>query len=170
MSASTVDEFRNSLSQLNTGSTVATRSEAEDAIHDAIEGPAVAAPSPFDDLSFADLPVTVNPSPSALQEAVTGLTGSRLGIASLGSVAVESRKGGDELVSLYPERHVVVVHERNLEPDLSSAFTVLASEFEAGRESLVFATGPSATGDMGALVQGVHGPKTVHVVVITDNE
>jgi len=28
------------------------------------------------------------------------------------------------------------------------------------------ATGPSATGDMGALVQGVHGPSEVHVIVV----
>lgn len=170
MGTATVDEFRDSLSQLDTDTTAVPRAEAEDAVRDAIEKPAVAAPSPFEDLSFADLPVTVDPSPSALREAVTGLTGSRLGIASLGTVAVESREGGDEFVALYPERHVAVVRERDLEPDLEAAFEWLASEFEAGRDSLVFATGPSATGDMGALVQGVHGPETVHVVVVTDDE
>jgi len=170
MSTAKVREFRDSLTQRGAESTVISPTEAEGAIRDAIERPAVAAPSPFDDLSFADLPVTIGPSPSELRDAVTGLTGSRLGISSLGTVSVESRPGGAEFVSLYPERHVVVVRERDLEPDLSSALTWLAAEFEAGRDSQVFATGPSATGDMGALVQGVHGPETVHVVVVTDNE
>lgn len=32
----------------------------------------------------------------------------------------------------------------------------------------ILATGPSATADMGALVQGVHGPRTVHVVLVED--
>lgn len=163
-------EFTESVKRRGAESTVVSLADAEDAILDAIESPAVAAPSPFDDLSFADLPVTVDPSPSELRDAVTGLTGSRLGISSLGTVSIESRPGGDELVSLYPERHVVVVRERDLEPDLSAAFGRVATMFEAERDSMVFATGPSATGDMGAIIQGVHGPETVHVVVVTDNE
>lgn len=169
MGAAIVQEFRKSVAQRGAESTVVSPAEAEDAIRDAIEQPAVAAPSPFDDLPFDGLPVTVGPSAPELQRATTGLSGSRLGISSLGMVSVESQPGGDELVSLYPERHVVVVCERDLEPGLSSAFAQIESAFEAGRDSMVFATGPSATGDMGAIVQGVHGPGTVHVVV-TDDE
>lgn len=170
MSTAPVAEFRESLSNLETESTVVTPDEAEDALSDAIEQPAVGASLPYPDLSVSELPVTVDPSPSELRNAVTGVTGSRLGVASLGTVAVESRSEGDEFVSLYPERHVVVVRASDIEPDLSSAFEWVVSEFESGRDSLIFATGPSATGDMGALVQGVHGPETVHVVIVTDNE
>ncbi|MFB6268738.1 MAG: lactate utilization protein C, partial [Halobacterium sp.] len=32
----------------------------------------------------------------------------------------------------------------------------------------VLATGASATADMGEIVTGVHGPQSVHAVVITD--
>jgi len=170
MSTTAVQEFRKSLSAADVESTVVTPDGVEDAMLAAIERPAVGAPLPFTDLSLSGLPITVDPSPSELRDAVTGVTGSRLGISSLGAVAVESRSGGDEFVSLYPERHVAVLREQDIEPDLSSAFDWLSAEFEVGRESLIFATGPSATGDMGALVQGVHGPETVHVVVVTDDE
>lgn len=170
MSTAPIDEFQESLRRRDAESTVVSRGKAKDAVCNAIVEPAVASPSPLEAVSFAELPVTVEPSPAELRAAETGLTASRLGISSLGTVAVESREGGDEFVGLFPERHVVVVRERDLTPDLSSAFSFLTAEFEAGRDSVVFATGPSATGDMGALVQGVHGPKTVHVIVVTDDE
>jgi L-lactate dehydrogenase complex protein LldG len=98
------------------------------------------------------------------------VTGSRLGIASLGTIAVESRPDGDELIALLPEYHVVVLRAADLRADLESAFGWLADEFEAGRDSVVLATGPSATGDMGALVQGVHGPERVHAIVVETGE
>jgi len=63
-----------------------------------------------------------------------------------------------------------VLQASDLRRDLESAFEWLADEFDAGRDSLVFETGPSATGDMGALVQGVHGPSEVHVIVVEDDE
>lgn len=170
MSTSSVQDFQRSLSRRDTASTVVTPDELETELAAIIETPAVGAELPFDDFSLSDLPVTLDPSPSQLREAVTGVTGSRMSIASLGTVAVESKSEGDELVALYPEQHVVVVRERAIKSDLSDAFTWIRSEFEAGRESFVLATGPSATGDMGALVQGVHGPKQVHVIIVTDNE
>lgn len=170
MSASSVQEFQQSLSRANATSSVVTTEEFSDALDDAIEGPAVGAPLPFPDLSVEDHPVTLEPTSGQLREATTGVTGSRLGISSLGTVAIESRAEGDEPVALYPERHVVVVRASDLCPDLEAAFSWLKSEFDAGRESVVFATGPSATGDMGALVRGVHGPSEVHAIIVEDNE
>lgn len=111
----------------------------------------------------------LGPGPDSLREGTTGVTGSRSGVASLETVVVESRPQGDELVSLLPECHVIVVQTSDVYNDLESAFSWLADEFDAGRDSLVLATGPSATGDMGALVQGVHGPERVHVIIV-DNE
>ncbi|WP_245977716.1 LUD domain-containing protein [Halopiger aswanensis] len=155
---------------MNASSTVVPSDEFESELADRIEIPAVGAELPFDGLSLSDAPVTLDPSPAQLREAVTGVTGSRLGIASLGTVAVESRPEGDEFVALYPEQHVVVVRERDIRADLSDAFGWIRSEFEAGRQSFILATGPSSTGDMGELVQGVHGPEHVHIVIVTDNE
>lgn len=170
MSAGSVQEFQQSLAHLNTASTVVSPDEFEAELEDIIETPAVGAELSFDGLTLSDLPVQLEPSPAQLREAVTGVTGSRLSIASLGTVAVESRSEGDEFVALYPEFHVAVVRERDIRSNLSDAFSWLRSEFEAGRQSLILATGPSSTGDMGALVQGVHGPEQVHIVIVRDNE
>jgi L-lactate dehydrogenase complex protein LldG len=49
---------------------------------------------------------------------------------------------------------------------MAAAFEWLGEVLRETRGSAVLATGPSATADMGALVQGAHGPKEVHVVVI----
>lgn len=170
MSASKVSTFQSSLSRVNTRSTVVSPDDFLGVLDDVIEAPAVGARLPFDDVSLAEASVTLDPSVTALREAVTGVTGTRLGIASLGTVAVESRDEGDELVAVSPERHVVVVRESDIRPDLASAFSWIEREFDAGRESLVLATGPSSTGDMGALVQGVHGPASVHVIIVRDTE
>ncbi len=168
MSTSPVREFRRSLRRVDATSSVVEPAGFDAALADALEEPAVGAPLPFADLSLSDHPVALDPSPRELRAARTGVTGSRLGIADLGTVAVESRGGGDELTALFPERHVVVLRASDVRPDLESAFAWLAEEFDAGRDSLVFETGPSATGDMGALVQGVHGPEAIHVLVVDD--
>lgn len=170
MSTGSILEFQRSLSGLDTASTVVTPDKFESVLTGMIETPAIGAELPFDDLSLSDVPVTLDPSPSQLREAAVGVTGSRMGISSLGTVAVESRSEGDEFVALYPEHHVVVIKESDLRRDLSDAFAWLQSEFSAGRRSFILATGPSSTGDMGALVQGVHGPEQVHVVIVRDNE
>ncbi len=70
-------------------------------------------------------------------------------------------------MSLYPPTHVAVVRERDVLPDVEAATDHLGARFAAG-ESSVFATGVSSTGDMGALVEGVHGPKHVHVIVVEE--
>ncbi|WP_135822168.1 LUD domain-containing protein [Halostella litorea] len=165
-----VAEFRQSLSDLDTPSTVVAPDELGAALEDVVETPAVGAELPFDDLSLADAPVTLDPSPAQLRAAASGVTGSRMGIASLGTVAVESRAEGDEVVGLYPSQHVAVIKASDIRADLADAFDWLRAEFEAGRRSFVLATGPSSTGDMGALVQGVHGPEAVHIVIVRDNE
>jgi len=170
MSTGSVQEFRETLSELNADSTVIAPDEFEARLAELVETPAVGAEFPFDDLSLAEAPVTTDPSPAQLREAVTGVSGSRMGISSLGTVAVESRAAGDEFVALYPERHLVVIRASDLRSDLSDGFGWLRSEFADGRRSFILATGPSSTGDMGALVQGVHGPETVHVAIVRDNE
>jgi L-lactate dehydrogenase complex protein LldG len=96
------------------------------------------------------------------------VTPAAFAVAEYGSLAIRSRPDGDEPVSLYPERHVAVVAASDVLPDMDAAFERLAASFGRGEDSVVFATGPSATGDMGALVEGVHGPREVHVVVVED--
>lgn len=137
------------------------------AVDRAVEEPAVGVP-----VDTVELPagVATDFAPTDVRDARTGVTPAALGVAATGSVLVESSQRGDELVSLYPKRHVAVVRADDVVADVPAATTWLADEVDAGRDSYVFATGASATADMGALVEGVHGPSHVHVVVVDDRD
>lgn len=168
VTADYVRDFEQSVRSLDITSTRTSIDEFADTISEVTTDPAVGVGLPFDEVSLADTPVVTEPSPHELREAKTGVTPVGLGIAEHGTVLIQSRSEGDELVSLYPERHVPVIRARDVVPDVSTAFEWLDTEFAAGRTSVVFATGPSATGDMGAMVRGVHGPKDVHVIIIEE--
>ncbi|MFW5922093.1 MAG: LUD domain-containing protein [Halodesulfurarchaeum sp.] len=145
-----------------------TAAEFDDSLAAVIETPAVGVSLPFSGISMADANVDIGPTPSALAAARTGITPATFGIASLGTVFLESRPAGDEPVSLFPERHVAVLAASDIVPDLEAAFERLEGTFAEGILSGVLASGPSATADMGATVQGVHGPSETHVLVVTD--
>lgn len=136
-----------------------------DALAELVEEPAVGVPLPFEGVELPEGVVT-DFDADELREARTGVTPAGLGVASYGTVTVRSTAEGDELAGLYPPRHVVVLHADDVVPDMETAFQRLGEEFAAGTDSQVLATGPSATADMGTLVRGVHGPQSVHVVVV----
>jgi L-lactate dehydrogenase complex protein LldG len=166
MSADSIAQFEESLQGLADS---CRRTDAEgfaDTLADAVVEPAVGAALPFESVSLEGTPVVVAPSVDQLQEAATGVTPAGLGIANYGTVTVRSRSEGDELLSLYPRRHVAVLDASDIVPDMTAALERLAAEFDDGRTSQVLTTGPSATADMGSLVQGVHGPASVHVIII----
>jgi L-lactate dehydrogenase complex protein LldG len=144
-----------------------TAAAFEATLRDHLTEPAVGVSLPFEGVS---LPDGVDPPTAAsdLEAATTGVTPAGAGIASYGTVTVDARPEGDELVSLYAERHVAVVAGSDVYPDPEAAFGAFDGEFAAGRGSAVLETGPSATADMGSLVEGVHGPKEVHVIVLED--
>jgi len=135
-------------------------------LDDHVEPPAVGAPLPFERVALEGTRVETEFSPSALREARTGVTPAGLGIADYGTVTVRSTSGADELVALYPERHVAVLQERDLVPDVAAAFDRLDDEFDDGPDGQVLATGPSSTADLGALIEGVHGPDDVRILVL----
>lgn len=137
-----------------------------EAIEAVVREPAVGVPLPFADVSLDGTPVATDFDAADLEAAVTGVTPVGLGVADYGTVTVRSRRDGDELVSLYADRHVAVLHADDVVPDMPAAFARLDGEFEEGRTSQVLATGPSATADMGGLIQGVHGPGAVDVLVV----
>jgi len=116
-----VAEFRQSLSELDTPSTVVSPDELESTLEDVVESPpGCRAPvrRPLDRGHDGD----ARPSPAQLRAAAAGVTGSRMGIASLGTVAVESRGEGDELVGLYPSQYVVVLRASDIWADLAAGF------------------------------------------------
>lgn len=168
--ADLVSTFESSLTDLAASVTRTTAAAFGDTLSTLLEPPVVAAPLSIEGVSLEDLdePVTVSPSPAELDAANTGVSAAGMGVANYGTITIRSTPGGEEFVSLFPERHVVVVAASDIVPDMPAAFERLAEEFEAGHTSQILATGPSVTGDMGGLVWGVHGPKEVHVVVLED--
>ncbi len=114
--------------------------------------------------------IETEPTAAELRTAHTGITAASLGIAEYGSVAIEADRAGTEPVSLFVDRHVVVLRESDIVADMPAAFAWLGPRARDDSVDVVFATGPSATADMGGLVHGAHGPKEVHVVLLTDTE
>lgn len=161
-----VDVFEAAAENVHVGITRTTADSFEADLVEILVEPAVGTSLPFDDVS---LPASVetNPTPSAIQEAATGVTPVCLGIATYGSVVIESSAAGEEPTSLFPERHVGVLAASDVVPDISAAVEHLANLAQNGQDAVV-QTGPSATADMGPLVHGAHGPRAVHVVVIED--
>jgi L-lactate dehydrogenase complex protein LldG len=140
--------------------------ELPGAVEEAVVPPAVGSPLPWDDTSLPAT-VTTDPTPADLEAAVTGVTAASLAIASYGSVVLRADEHGSEPISLFNDRHVAVLHEDDIVPDMAAAFEWFGETLRETRGSAVIATGPSATADMGALVQGAHGPKEVEVLVVS---
>lgn len=175
--------FEQSLTSVDVASARVPPDEAAAAIDDFTTGPTVGVPLDRDDVSFPDS-VTVDPTPAALAEATTGVTPAAFAIADYGSLVLPSTGGGSELVSLFVDRHVAVVEDReaprasergsgetasgDVVPDMETAFERFGEEIPEAYGDAIIATGPSATADMGALVKGAHGPSEVRVVVVEE--
>lgn len=105
---------------------------------------------------------------AGLDRVGVGLTGALAGIAASGTLVLASGPGRGRLPSLLPPVHVAVLRSRDLQPDLA---TVLAVHPALVMESsnVVLITGPSRTADIEmTLTHGVHGPKHLHVVLLTE--
>lgn len=161
----TYDRFVASAREYGVAVTTVEPSAVGGAIEEAVERPAVGAPLPWADVSLPDS-VPTDPTPAALDDAVTGVTAGSLAIADYGSIVLEATHEGSEPVSLFPDLHVVVLRESDIVPDMPAAFEWFGETFRESPGSAIIATGPSATADMGALVKGAHGPKAVHAVVV----
>lgn len=169
MSTDTLETFRENLAELGVGVTETEPDECLATIRETVRSPAVGVPlSP----AAGSLPATVTTEPTSaeLDAATTGVTPAIMGVADYGSVLLESDAAGTEPVSVYPEFHVAVLRADDVVLDMPAAFAELGPRIREGRGSVVFATGPSATADMGSLVLGAHGPKEVHVVLVHEDE
>ena len=168
MSDTAVSTFKSSLSELDVGYVRTDADGFENALASIVEEPAVGVPlDDYDGISLADTAVETPPTPRRLDEAETGVTPAGKAIAEYGSLVVNSDAAGTELVSLYCPTHVAVLRESEVLANVEDSTEYLDGRFATGGSS-VFATGVSSTGDMGALVEGVHGPKHVHVIILSD--
>ena len=94
------------------------------------------------------------------------LTGCALGIAEVGAFVLDGGPGqGRRALSLVPDLHICVVREDQVVGLVPEAVARLEGSVKAGRP-LTFVAGPSATSDIELdRVEGVHGPRTLHVIV-----
>jgi L-lactate dehydrogenase complex protein LldG len=174
MTTSTASRFETALEALDVTVSRVEPDAFRAHVEEFVEPHAVGVPleEAFDDpaLSLEETSVEVDPTPATLRTATTGVTAASLGVADYGSVVLSVTDGASELVSLFVDRHVAVVRESDVVADMETAVDAVADEFGRGGGSAILATGPSATADMGALVKGAHGPREVHVVVLTGAE
>ena len=169
MAAGLIAEFQSSLSNHDVIVERTPPDSFQEILESHLSHPAVGTRIPFDSISLDTTSVSKNPTPRQLQEASTGVTGAELAIAELGSIVLQSDREGTEAVSLYSDRHIAVVSETDIVPDVDTAFSRLNAEFNAGIDDAVVATGPSATADMGSLVRGAHGPREVVVIILEES-
>jgi L-lactate dehydrogenase complex protein LldF len=102
-----------------------------------------------------------------LDELDGALTGCAVGIAEVGAFVLDGGAGqGRRALTLVPDLHICVVREDQVVGLVPEAVERLEGSVKAGRP-LTFVAGPSATSDIELdRVEGVHGPRVLHVVLV----
>lgn len=97
------------------------------------------------------------------------VTAASVAIAETGTIVLDHTPAqGRRALSLIPDVHVCVVGESQVTADVPGAIRLLRPAIEAQR-ALTWISGPSATSDIELdRVEGVHGPRHLHVIVVAD--
>jgi len=94
-------------------------------------------------------------------------------LADTATLVLRNRPGQPRSVALVPSIHIAVITLDQIVADMKELFALLrwVAHFPAGRafpNYMSFISGPSKTADIEAtMVHGAHGPREVHLFVIT---
>jgi L-lactate dehydrogenase complex protein LldG len=97
------------------------------------------------------------------------VTGARMAIAQTGTVVLDAGPGqGRRALTLLPDYHLCVVFASQVVDLVPAALEALRPSIQA-RAPITFFSGPSATADIEFdRVVGVHGPRTLDVLLVED--
>jgi L-lactate dehydrogenase complex protein LldG len=103
-----------------------------------------------------------------LEESDGVLTACALGIAQTGTIVLDGGAGqGRRALSLVPDYHLCVIFEMQIVDLVPEAITRLAEAVGLRAQPITLISGPSATSDIELnRVEGVHGPRTLDVLVV----
>ena len=139
-----------------------TEADLEATVAAAVAGRTVVVPA---GLGLAVPDSVVDDSLSAVELDAVGavVTAARLGIAETGTIVLDhAADQGRRAISLVPDLHVCVVRADQVVADVPDAMPLLDPA-----RPLTWISGPSATSDIELdRVEGVHGPRTLHVVLV----
>ena len=108
-----------------------------------------------------------------LAEAGVGVTGAVTAAATSGTVGIACGPRAPRATSLVPPAHICLVRRATMVEDLADALYRCATEATDAADlpsGLVWVSGPSRSADLElVLTVGVHGPRSVDVIVVEDN-
>ena len=110
-----------------------------------------------------------------VRDAYVGITSADFCLADSATLVMKSRAGQDRSVSLVPSIHIAVIRQDQILANLKELYYLLEHDPAHREEGLTacmtFISGPSKTADIEAtMVHGAHGPREVHLLVVTDDQ